>query len=97
MLCGQAGVGQAGEVERQRRRRQLELLADAARRQALGARLHQQAEDRQARTLRQGAQRSDGFVRFHISRIMETLAAVKHPDGKRRHYSAAIPAATVRA
>ena len=59
------------EVKRQRGPRQVELLADAPRRQARGPRLDQQAERFQPRVVGQRGERVDRLRRFHISRIME--------------------------
>src|SRR6266850_5328828 len=68
----QAGAGEVREVERQRRRGQLELFADASRRQPFGPGLDQQAVRLEPRLLGEGGERVDDLRHFHISRIMET-------------------------
>jgi hypothetical protein len=75
----QTGAGQAGEVKRQRRRRQLELFADRTRRHSRRAGLHQQAEDGKPGFLREGRKGLKSLRRFHISRIVEMMAKVKAP------------------
>src|SRR6185369_1140160 len=62
---------QSRQVERKRGWRKVELLADGARGHASRSRLHQQAEDRKARTLGQGAEGLNRLLHFHVSRIME--------------------------
>src|SRR5512134_373514 len=47
------GAGQAGEMERKRRGRQPQLLADRARGESFRARLHEQPKNREPRFLRQ--------------------------------------------
>src|SRR5205814_3965370 len=62
---------QVREMERERRRRQVELLADGARRHPLGACFDEEAINAKARFLGEGRERVDGLLRFHSSRIME--------------------------
>jgi len=58
-------------MKRQRRQRQVEVLRDHARVQAVRTVLDEQAKDRQAAFLGEGGQGGDsGFV-FHISNIMK--------------------------
>ena len=59
------GQGGGGEIE---------LLADAARGETIGAGFHQQPVHRQARRLCQCGERVDRLRHFHVSRIMETTA-----------------------
>lgn len=65
------------QVEGQRGRRQAELLDEIARRIAFRSALHEQPEDRQARLLRQSAERADGFVWFHSSKSIEMTKICK--------------------
>src|SRR4029077_8131790 len=57
---GKPRACQVREVEGERRRRQLQRFADAARRQSLRACLDEQPVDRKARFLRQRGKRVDG-------------------------------------
>jgi hypothetical protein len=67
----QACARESGEMERERRRRQLELLADRACGESRRAGLDQEAEDRQTRLLSEGGKGWDRLLRFHISNNME--------------------------
>src|SRR5271154_676720 len=73
----EAGSRKPGEVERERRRREFQLFADASGSHASGSRLDQQPEDREARGLGQRAEGLHCLHRFHISRIMEIMGDVK--------------------
>src|SRR5258708_4317734 len=70
----ETGAGEMREMEGQRRRRQVELLADAAGGEALGAGFHQETVGLQSRFLCEGGERVDNILHFHISRIIETTA-----------------------
>lgn len=77
----ESGLPQLIEVEGQGGRRQRELFADPARRQALASRLHQQAEHIETGLLRQGGESGYCICLFHISKIMEMLWAVNRIQG----------------
>jgi hypothetical protein len=86
----QAGVFELGQVERERRRRQTEPLADFACGQALGPALDQQAENVKSRLLGKRGQRFDGLRILHLSGTMEVFNTtailsrrVQHPTGQR--------------
>src|SRR5258706_2579152 len=70
----EAGAGEMREMEGERRRRQVELLTDAAGGEALGAGFDQETVGLQSRFLCEGGERVDDVRHFHISRIMETTA-----------------------
>src|ERR1700733_10424182 len=59
-LTNQARMAQTGEMERERGRSEIQLLADGAHGEALRPRLHQQAVDGEAALVGQGAQGTDG-------------------------------------
>src|SRR5438067_1501754 len=67
----QSGAREMGEVKRQGRRRQIELLADAPRGETVGTCLDEQTVDLQARLLRESGERVDDLCHFHSSRIVE--------------------------
>src|SRR6185503_9852089 len=81
---------QAGEMERKRSGRKIELLADRAGSKPSRARFYKEPEDREPRVLREGTERLDGLFRFHVSRIMETLGV------RQAAFSACYPAAALR-
>jgi hypothetical protein len=72
----EAGAHQPGEMERKRRRRQIELLADGTGSEAFRTGLHQQPEDCQPGLLSEGGQGGDSLLRFHISNNMEMTSAL---------------------
>src|SRR5438067_2035031 len=89
----QAGAGEVREVKRERRRRQLELFADAPGREPFGPGLDQQAIGLKAGLLGEGGERVDDLRHFHISRIMEITRACQarcHPPAVR--VNASLPA-----
>jgi hypothetical protein len=75
--CHQAGVLKLVQMKGECRRRQPQPVADLARRQPLGAGLHQKPKHIEPGFLRERRQRNDGFFLFHISSIMELLGRVK--------------------
>ena len=78
---GDAGAREAGEMEGQRRRREAELLADAAGRHALRPRLDEQPEDAEPRLLRERGERVDRFLGFHVSNNMEIITVGQGAPG----------------
>src|SRR2546428_7551247 len=86
-----AGAGEVREVKRERGRGQLELFADASRRQPFGPGLDQQAVGLETRLLGKGSEGVDDLRHFHISRIMEITRACQarcQPPGVRVKLSA---------
>src|SRR5438876_3851377 len=71
--ASEAGTGEMSQVERKRRRGQLELLADPPGRQTLRTRLDKKPEDLQSGLVGEGGQRIDCLYHFHVSRIMELI------------------------
>ena len=69
------GVLELVQVERQRRRRKPEPLADLSRGQPLRAGLHQQPEDIEARLVGERDKGRDSGHLFHSSNILEILIA----------------------
>ncbi len=72
----QAGVGKFLEVERQGRRRQAQRFADPPGVDAFETGLDQQAEDRQARLLRECGKGFDSGVTVHFGRILTGNARI---------------------
>lgn len=72
------------QVERQCRCRKRHLLRNLSGRQAVRTSLYQQAEDAQARLLGERLEGNDDSFGFHISNIMELLAAPQARDENRR-------------
>ena len=74
------------EVERERRRREVERFPDAPGGHAFGARLHETTMDLQSARLRQRCERFYGLRSFHISRIMETMRGRQDPLARASFY-----------
>ena len=64
------------KVEGKRCGRQIERLADRPGGQAFGSCLDQQPKYLQARVVRESGKGINGFLRFHISRIVEMKTGV---------------------
>lgn len=64
-------VLELAQVERQRRRREREPLADLPRRKPVGSGLHKQPEYIQTRLMTERDKGGYGFLLFHISNMME--------------------------
>lgn len=67
----EVGVLELAQVERQRRRREREPLANLPRRKPLGSGLHEQPENIEPRFVAERDKGGDGFLLFHISNMME--------------------------
>ncbi len=74
--CHQVGVLELLQVERKRRRRQSELIANPPRRQSLRAGLHKQPVDVEPSFLGKGSQGSKGVRFLHPSRVVEIIVTV---------------------
>src|SRR6267143_6383881 len=74
----QSGSRELGQVERQRRGGQVELLPDPPRGESFGAGFYEKAEDLEPRVLRESGKRFDSLRRFHISNIMEIMRLVNY-------------------
>jgi len=71
--ANQPRMREVRQVERERRRRQLQLLSDRAGSKAAGPRHDEEPEDGEARLVRKARQGIDCLLGFHISRIIETM------------------------
>jgi len=65
-------VFELAQVERQRRRREREPLADLSRSKPLRSGLHEQSENIEPRFLAQRNKGGNGCLLFHISNMVET-------------------------
>ncbi len=72
------------EVERQRRGRNAQPLANMSCRKSFSSGLHEQPKNIEPRLVAERDKRGDGFVLFHISDMVEISTRVKTRELKRR-------------